>query len=275
MSYRRSRTFISIGIVVGAFIFLHWVGLLSPMEKGARFVIYAGSHALYQWTIGISQAMRFSESKKKLIQEVDSLKAKQNDTTVDQTRLKIVEDENTELREQLHFFATHNVVHVGAEVIGRSINPLGTEVIINKGVRDGIGLNNPVIVGDGILIGKISSVDTENATIRLINDNNSKIAASIINNAKSIGLVEGGYGIGVHMNFIPQNEAVNPNDVVVTSGLTEGIPRGLLIGTVQLVEKQPHEPFQQAVLQPIADLSHIYLVSVIIHTADTPLFPPT
>ena len=54
------------------------------------------------------------------------------------------------------------------------------------------------------------------------------------------------------------------NDSVVTSGLESGIPRGLLIGKVEAVEKEAYQPFQKAVLTSLINLEKISLVSIIV-----------
>ena len=59
---------------------------------------------------------------------------------------------------------------------------------------------------------------------------------------------------------------LNIGDVVVTSGLEEGMPRGLLIGTVEAVEKEAHQPFQTAVIKPFISFSKITLASILIST---------
>ena len=45
----------------------------------------------------------------------------------------------------------------------------------------------------------------------------------------------------------------------------ENMPYGLLIGTVAVVENEAYKPFQQAVLNPATDLSHLTLVTVLIN----------
>ena len=80
---------------------------------------------------------------------------------------------------------------------------------------------------------------------------------------RSIGIVEGGYEISIQMNFIPQNEELNVGDAIVTSGLEETIPRGLLIGRVEAVKKEAYEPFQQAVITPAAPLHALTVVTVL------------
>ncbi len=261
---QKRKTFIAIGVVIIVTIFFHYIGLLRPIEHTAHrtFLI------MIQKPVDIIHDFIKNKSyiithKKELINYIEELEYKIKQHKIDTIELAELTHENALLREQLNFFEKNRYPHMGAQVIGRTIDPLGTTLIIDRGSADGLIQGNPAIVHNGILIGKIIEVTSHNAVIRLINDNTSKIGATILNNERSIGLVEGGYGLGVRMNFIPQNEIVTPGDTIITSGLSEGIPRGLLIGTVELVEKQPHEPFQQAVINPLTDMSDIDMVSII------------
>lgn len=183
---------------------------------------------------------------------------------IDKSKLILLETDNNELRKQLNYYQKKPYKFVGADVIGKNIEPLASTLIINRGRKDGIQENQPVIVSEGILIGVITRVENDTAIVRLLDDNQSKIAASMISKDKSIGLIEGGYGISIKMTFVPQSEVVNVGDTVVTSGLQEKIPRGLLVGTVEAVEKEAFQPFQTAVLKPLAELDKINMVSVII-----------
>lgn len=186
-----------------------------------------------------------------------------NSCTVESTRLTQLELENNELRTQLHFLK-NTAHHVGATVIGRALDPIGTSIIIDRGEADGITLNRPVIVSNGYFIGKIARVDKYTSVVRLMSDYQSKTAATVDNRDKSLGVVEGGFGLTVRLNLIPQNEVIRPGDVVITSGLEPDVPRGLAIGTVEVVEKKPQEPFQQAIIKPSADLHALTVVSIIL-----------
>lgn len=238
------------------------LGVLKPLENFILRFFYKGSQFSYSRELGVNRENSINE---KLTQTFDR-ELVEAVCAIDTAELVQLKEENEELRKQLSFFSKNSFEHVGAEVIGRTVDPLSTVVTINRGLTDGVVATNPVIVGDGVLVGTVIQAFDTISHVRLINDNQSKIGATLLNGERTIGLVEGGYDIGVQMNFIPQNEIVNPGDIVVTSGLTENMPRGLMIGKVEFIEKQPLQPFQQAILNPIADLSYVNTVSIIITT---------
>jgi len=259
----KGKTFFAITFVLATVVLLHFLGWIGPVENRIRSILQVGTKPFYKLGSFFSDREDVGKSKDKILSELEACRTRNEEVIIDRTSLTVLEQENAELRFQLNFFSSGEYEHVGAEVIGRTVDPLGTTIILDKGFNHEIKVNNPVIVGKGLLIGKVIEVFENSSIVRLINDINSRVGATVVNNNSSIGLVEGGYGLGIHMNFIPQNEAINIGDAVISSGLTEGMPRGLVIGTIELVEKQPHEPFQQAILQPQADLSHLTLVSII------------
>ncbi|OGL88395.1 rod shape-determining protein MreC [Candidatus Uhrbacteria bacterium RIFCSPLOWO2_02_FULL_51_9] len=175
----------------------------------------------------------------------------------------ILTEENNALREQLKFTKRTARIPLQSYVVGKTIDNTGNTLIIDKGARDGVQEKSAVIVGDGILVGKIIKVNPKTAIIRLINDPHSKIAATVLNEDKSIGLVEGGFGISVKLTTVLQTEVLKEGDLIITSGLEETVPRGLLIGSITKVEKEDYRPFQEGIIQPAATLARLTLVGIL------------
>ena len=263
---KKIKTFISITIVIILTIVFHFAGWLSPVENFLHNLVKPGSEIMYSVSVSIDdeETELFSDSEK-LIQAYKDLKTELLKNKTDLAELQLLQDENKELKKQLNFIEVNEYSSVGVNVIGKNTEPTGSTLIVDRGEKDKIKIGDIVITREGVLIGKITSVDNYFSIVRLINDSQSKVAATITNQEKSIGLIEGGYGISVHMNFIPQNEIVEVGDTVVTSGLEEGIPRGLLIGKIEAIEKEAYQPFQKAVINPFVNLEKITLASIIIN----------
>ncbi|HEY9814964.1 MAG TPA: rod shape-determining protein MreC, partial [Candidatus Obscuribacterales bacterium] len=67
----------------------------------------------------------------------------------------------------------------------------------------------------------------------------------------------------VGLEFIPQDAAIEPGDLVLTSGLGGNYPDNLLIGQVTGVRKRPFELYQTATVQPVVDFSKLNIVLVV------------
>lgn len=243
-------------------IFFHYLGWLTAVESGLRKILMPIPTAFNNIRISISNAQNNSKDKQDLIDLYNTCLANGQKNAVDGARLLTLEQENATLQKQLNFFNSHKYTMVSSNVIGKN-DSLENMIMIDAGQSANIKVGEPVIVGEGILVGTIANVQKDVSMVRLISDNQSKIAATILNKDKSLGIVEGGYGLSIKMNFIPRDEAVIVGNTIITSGLEENIPRGLLIGEVAAAENEAYQPFQQAILTPIVDLSKLTEVSVI------------
>jgi rod shape-determining protein MreC len=123
-------------------------------------------------------------------------------------------------------------------------------LIIDRGAEDGLKSGQPAIVDDGIIIGKIKSVRKNSAIVLLLTDSTSRLAVAIQGGGDILGLLEGDRGLSMGISLIPQNEQVSLGDMVITSGIEAEIRRGLIIGTIERVEKDEQKPFQTATVTP-------------------------
>lgn len=259
-------TFLAVSAVIGLTILFHYFGWLKPVESFFRYIVNPGSKAMYALSVKINNEDENFKTPEDLLSAYEKMKNEWLKNKINEVELQTLRQDNENLRQQLNFLKTKNYDSIGAEIIGKNIDPTESTLIINRGSKDGVEEGGPVVVGDGILVGKIAKVEDSTAVVRLLDDNQSRVAATVVNYEKSIGLIEGGYGISVQMNLIPQNESVSVGDMIVTSGLEEKMPRGLLIGVIQAVEKEAHQPFQKAVIKPFMSFDKVTMASVLIHS---------
>ncbi|MEK7213002.1 MAG: rod shape-determining protein MreC [Patescibacteria group bacterium] len=258
------KTYYYLGAVVLLLIFFNFFGWLNPVKN---FLVYSLSPILAgtnKWGIKMGDSYRFFNSREEFFSAYTQCVGDLQGQELIKAQLKILAEENTELKKQLSFKQRAKAPQMAAEVVGKNTDSADKTIIINVGEEAGLKVDQPVVAGDGILVGKITKVEKQLAVVRLISDNQIKVAATVLNNERSLGVVEGGYGLSVRMSFIPRNEVVQVGDQIITSGLELNIPRGLLIGSVAAVENEPYQPFQQAVLTPAADLAKLTLVSVLL-----------
>lgn len=183
---------------------------------------------------------------------------------VDQSEFYTLKNENENLRRQLDFFSRESFQHVTASIISRSASPIGSVLVIDRGADDGLRVGLAVVVADGHLIGKISLVSGKTAIVQSVLDRGAKVAVSLLNSSRTLGISQGSGGALLSLQFIPQNENISLNNLVVTSGLEETIPPGLVVGVVTGVEKDPAAPFQTAAVEPLIDIRQYNNVSVIV-----------
>ena len=119
-------------------------------------------------------------------------------------------------------------------VIAFDIQAYSKTLVIDLGVHDGIGLNMPVIVNEG-LVGAISEVYSNSSRVRLLVSPDMSFSATVQRfDARTFALGQGVSGTenNIQLDNIPQNIDIVKGDRVVTRGLGGMFPKGLLIGEV-------------------------------------------
>lgn len=262
----RSTVYIRLAFAGGILIvlfFLHWFSLTNSLEK---WLVQSFTSLLTRDTslsIYLKGQYRFFTSKDEFIKTASMCFDKQVDDSIIQIEQKKTADENSELRLLLSFSKASFKKPLLANIISKDVASNNQIIIIDKGSVDGLAVGLPVVAKEGIYIGNIIKTNIQTSAVRLLNDNASKVAVTILNKDKSIGILEGGFGISLKIRFIPRNENIRAGDKVITSGLETTIPRGLAIGTVSVVENEAYQPFQEAVVSPLLDFSKLDIVAVL------------
>lgn len=124
-----------------------------------------------------------------------------------------------------------------ARVIARAPNNWYKSLTVDKGQKDGIALNMPVITPDG-LVGKIINVSSNSAQVLLITDREMAVGAILQQTRENRGIVEGVGDGQLRMINIPYYSQVQDGERVITSGLSQIYPPGIQLGTVSGVQKE-------------------------------------
>lgn len=265
--FRRWETktgFLLAGAIIIALVCFNYLGWLEWLKSAGRALWQPFTAKTSEISVSLGDRYAFFKNKNDFFTAYRVCETELENQKVAESKLKLLEDENRELKDLLNFREKNNFSLMAVRVVGRDAEGVEKTVVIDRGEEDGIKINQPVLAGEGILVGKIAKTEKNISLVRLLNDSQSKAAAAVLNRDRSLGVVEGGYGLSVRMNFIPRNEVVMVGDQVITSGLEENIPRGLLIGEVAAVENETYRPFQEAVLTPATDLAKLFWLGVIL-----------
>lgn len=195
---------------------------------------------------------------------IKELEAQRHDLVQKQLDQELLLLENTQLRAQLGFLEKRPYETIGVHIVSRSFSSIESLFVIDAGSAQGIQEGDPVIVSSGVLAGIVTNAKEHFSTVRTLTDRQSLVSVSILNQQRVIGIAKGQSGVLLKLELIPQDVNLTINDLVVTSGLDQGIPSGLIIGLINDVISDPAEPFQQAFVEPEFDVSHQSLVSVIL-----------
>ncbi len=271
----KNRKIVKYIAVIGLLVFLYAIGLLGPLERVVSKVLNPVFFRAQSVSSSLNQKYQEQTSKIDYAQTFDNQQTEINRLLIANAELKIIQEENEIMRKYLDFFSEYKYSKILAGVISRgdiSDSAGRIEVInIDKGLKDGITSGLIVINQDGIVIGKIAEVKESISKVYLVMNKECHIAATILGDDKTSGIVEGELGLTMKMGFIPQSKNIKDGDIIVTSGLEELIPRGLVIGQVSTLEKENNELWQEAILESSVDLNEIIIVSVLLPSIEGPL----
>ena len=166
-------------------------------------------------------------------------------------KLKTLAAENAALKDALGYTDRFTEKPILARVVSPTSDDAFHGIVIDKGADDGVHEGQPVVTGNGILVGKIASVRPKSAAVLLLSDSRSRVAVSVQNASGTVGVLEGDRGLAMTISLVPLSESLAPGDSVVTSGLEPGIRRGIMIGTVVSVTRNAQDPFQTAAVAPV------------------------
>jgi rod shape-determining protein MreC len=149
--------------------------------------------------------------------------------------------ENSRLRELLGFKSQLRQLVIPADVIASEPNRRAFTVMINKGQRDQVRRNMPVVNMYG-LVGKILDVSAHTAVVQLLIEPSFRASAQV-QRSRVMGIIKPGAGMTLRLDNVPLAEDVKEGDRVITSGLGGVFPSGIEIGMV--VSAQNEEAFSQ------------------------------
>jgi rod shape-determining protein MreC len=170
--------------------------------------------------------------------------------------------ENERLKKLLSFKGKSGFSLIAARVIAKDPSNWDSVVIIDKGSNDGVRVNLAAITELG-LAGQVIEVDRNQSKVMLINDPSFNVA-SLVQRTREEGIVSGTITGICRMKYLSLNSDVKSGDAVMTSGLSQEFPKGLLIGSVTEAEEDSSGLSKNCLIKPAVNLSKLEELLLII-----------
>jgi len=148
------------------------------------------------------------------------------------------------------------------EVVVYAPSATSKQFIINKGLKNGIQIGQPV-VGDQGLLGQIINVNEINSVVSLISDSNQLVPVQIMRTGNLSVLKGTGDNNELELIYVSNKDDVIEGDMIVTSGIDEIYPSGLPVARVKKVKKNQNDALAFVACEPHASLFSNKFVAVI------------
>ena len=233
------------------------VTLISPLE---RVFLFAGHGLSHTWSSYID-LHHVRAQNQQLQAEINRIRLEE---------ASLAENARQDMRLQKLFAFQQEYVSktVAAHVIGTSGTDMSRVLLIDKGYKDGIRTDMPVITPDGV-VGKIRDVFAHTAQLLEMNDQTSGLGV-ILTQTRLRGILRGNAAGQTEIIDILPDERIQPGEQVVTSGGDQVYPSGLPVGVVNRVVNDPERnPYVAILIRPAVNLSRLDEVLVITRTQTT------
>lgn len=198
--------------------------------------------------------------------DIKSLRGKENQLAkenalllAENASLKRLKKENKTLKDQLGVSEQKRNL-IAASVIGQDPLLSSSRLLVDKGKADEVK-NKALVLLKDVLIGQIVSVGEYSSTVRLLTDSETKIPAVTAFGVK--GLLQGEFGNKMSLTKVVQNKKISKDEIIFTSG-EAGFPKGMVLGKITKVEKDPADLFQKAQVSSLIEFDLLDILFIII-----------
>lgn len=243
-------------------------GIISPVKQASGFLItpvQKGINGFGTWLSDLTDNFEDAQTLRTTNQE---LQARVDSLTEENSQLIQDREELQRLRELFDLDEQYDAYEkIGARIIAKESGNWFSLFTIDKGSDDGIQEDMNVISGGG-LVGIVTEVGPNWATVRSIIDDNSNVSAMISTTsdqciiAGDLRLIDEG-----SLNLVRLTDAdnkVHVGDKVVTSYISEKYLPGILIGYISELNNDPNNLTKSGYITPVVDFRHLQEVLVVL-----------
>ncbi|WP_041186151.1 rod shape-determining protein MreC [Candidatus Moranella endobia] len=184
------------------------------------------------------------------------------------------QQENAWLNELLRFALAqeHKMI---TKVITASTDPYSNQLVIDKGIDNGIYISQPVINNKGV-VGQVIYVSKFTSRVLLICDASHALPIQVLRNGIRVIITGHGCAEELKIEYLPYNIDIRVGDMLVTSGLDGYFLEGYPVAVVSSVKIDPQRAYTVIHARPTANLqrlNYLLLLWDIDHSSKVPYYP--
>ena len=231
-------------------------GIIVPMQTGVSRIGESLSRKKDE-VVNIRDVMARNEELK---EQIDALVIENNALAQDKYEL----NQLRQLYELDQQYAAYD--KIGAHVVSKDPGNWFSGFVIDKGEKDGIGVDMNVMAGSG-LVGRVTEVGDNWAKVLSIINDKSSVSAMVLSTEDTC-IVEGNLetmksGMITFSKLVSEEGSVKEGDKLVTSYISTKYLPGILIGYVTEINPDSNHLTNSGYITPAVDFSHLQEVLVV------------
>lgn len=244
---------------------------LETVRVGVGFALYPLQRLLLVPRDALAAVGEYFTTVARLVEENEQLRRQAVEQGLRAQQAAALEAENAQLRRLLGAAESLSSPTLLVRVLYESRDAFSRKLVLDRGQQAGVRAGQPVIDDRGV-VGQITRVFPLTSEVTLLTDREQSIPVQLLRNGLR-GVVFGD-GRGLELRFMATNADVQEADQAVTSGIDGLYPPGLVVGTVNRVQRADNERFARIQLQPAAGIdARVHLLVLMVDPAAQPARP--
>ena len=207
--------------------------ILNPLRTAVGYVLVPIQSGVNRVGGGLYNELSSVGKLKTALAENETLKTRVDELTEENTRLRSEQFELERLRSLYELDQEYMQYHkIGARIIAKDSSSWFSVFRIDKGSDDGIKEDMNVIAGGG-LVGIVTDVGANYATVRSIIDDSSRVSAMAQQSGDSC-IVAGDLQLfkegRLKLSYMEKDDDIKDGDIIVTSNISGKFLPGILVG---------------------------------------------
>ena len=239
-------------------------GALAEVSTNVRTPVQRAVGSMVDWLEGL---YGYIYSYDQLLQENESLRSQLAEAQDEARSAAEAIEENNRLRKLLGYLEKHtSYVTESAQITAWDSSNWTRSFTISKGINYGIEKGDCVITEEGYLVGQISELGSNWATVRTVVDVNMDVGV-LVGDAEIAAVVVGDYALmkqgRCKLTYFTEDVTLFVGDRVVTSGNGGAFPPRIALGTVTELRSEAGGQSYYAVVDPhinLGSLSQVFII---------------
>ncbi len=175
-------------------------------------------------------------------EEIEALRRENNKLYVQISELNDLRKENIALKNALSIDLFEEQDFIFSRVTGRDLVNQFLTIHHTEPTKRG----SFVVNSEGALVGVIADTENNFSRVRMLSHKDTNIEVKVQNEDEPLGIIKGGGGVVLGLEFLPKDKDVERGDIVITTSSTAKHSRGVFVGRISEVKRSDIEAFNSA-----------------------------